>query len=131
MSVLTLTRDKWKRFKEDNNLSKSSFFKKADVGPQLDKFQKSLDACKSMPGKKSLGKCFTEAGKLEAAIEKFIKLKEAKAELDEKANKQLKAWSKELGSITKSLAKLYKASGDDLGKEDAKAMENQLSEMGL
>ncbi|AMV33500.1 hypothetical protein VN12_15340 [Pirellula sp. SH-Sr6A] len=131
MSVLTLTRDKWRKFKDENNLSKSSFFKKADVGPQLEKFQKALDACKNTPGKKSLGKCFTEADKLETAIEKFIKLKEAKAELDEKANKQLKSWSKELGSITKSLAKLYKESGEELANEDAKNMKNQLASLGL
>ncbi|XZE32885.1 hypothetical protein SH501x_003651 [Pirellulaceae bacterium SH501] len=131
MSVLTLTREKWKRFKQDNNLSKSSFFKKADVGPQLDKFQKALDSCKRTPGKKSLSKCFSEADKLEKAIDKFIKLKEAKAELDEKATKQLKAWSKELDSVTKGLAKLYKETGDDLDKQDVENMEDRFSELGL
>ena len=33
MSVMTLSRDKWKKFKEANELSKSSFFNKADVRP--------------------------------------------------------------------------------------------------
>ena len=40
MSVMTLSRDKWKKFKEANELSKSSFFNKTNVGPHIAAFKR-------------------------------------------------------------------------------------------
>ncbi len=131
MSVMTLDRDKWKKFKTANNLSKSSVFKKADVGPLIEKFQKSVNECKKNPGEKSLLKCFGAADKLERAFQKFIKLKEAKQELQEDARKQLLKWEKELDSVVKGLAKLHKGSQKDLQQGDAKNMEDTFDRLGL
>lgn len=123
MGVLTLNRDAWKKFKETNNLSKSSFFNKADVGPSIDSFQKAMDACKASPGAKTLATCVSKAVDLEKAFAKFIQLKEAKAELKEPAKKQLEAWSKELKECSTGLAKLYKSSEKDLKAGDVKNLQ--------
>ena len=42
--AFTLTRDAWKKFKEDNGLTKSSVFEMASVGPAIDGFWKAQAA---------------------------------------------------------------------------------------
>jgi hypothetical protein len=128
MSVMTLNRDKWKKFKEDNNLSKSSFFSKADVGPHIDSFQKALEACKKSPGQKSLMTCFTKADDLKKAFQKFIALKETKTELKAPAKAQLETWSKELESVVVGLAKLQKDSEKDLKAGDVTNLNKNLDQ---
>jgi hypothetical protein len=130
MSVLTLNRDQWKKFKETNNLSKSSFFNKADVGPQIDKFQKALEDCKKSPGQKSLMAAFTKAQDLQKAFNKFIDLKETKNELKPPAKTQIQTWHGELDTAVQGLAKLYKGSEKgELKAADAKNMTNTLDGM--
>ncbi|HEX4000661.1 MAG TPA: hypothetical protein VHX65_19085 [Pirellulales bacterium] len=128
MHVLTLTRDKWKTFKEKNNLSKSSFFSKADVGPHIDSFQKALEDCKKSPGQKSLMAAFSKGETLNKAFEKFIGLKEAKDELKPDAKKQLETWRGELSAMVQGLAKLYKSSEKDLQAGDTKNLNSQLDQ---
>ncbi len=130
MSVMTLNRDKWKKFKEDNNLSKSSFFNKADVGPTIDKFQKALDDCKKNPGEKSLMAAFSKAQDLQKAFNKFIELKETKQELKGPAKTQIETWHTELEEAVQGLAKLYKGAGQKpLQASDAKNMRERLDGM--
>ena len=76
-------------------------------------------------------KCFSAADKLEKAFQKFIKLKEAKQELQDDARKQLVKWEKELDTVVKGLAKLYKGSQKDLQQGDAKNMEATFDKLGL
>ena len=128
MSVMTLNRDKWKKFKEANDLSKSSFFNKADVGPHIDSFQKALEACKKSPGQKSLMTCFTKADDLNKAFKKFIALKETKAELKAPAKTQLEIWSKELDAVVVGLAKLQKDSEKDLKAGDVTNLNKSLDQ---
>jgi len=128
MSVMTLNRDKWKKFKEANDLSKSSFFNKADVGPHIDSFQKALEACKKSPGQKSLMTCFTKASDLKAAFQKFVALKETKAELKGPAKTQLEEWSKELEAVVVGLAKLQRDSEKDLKAGDVTNLNKSLDQ---
>ncbi len=131
MSSFTLTRAKWRQFKDDNNLSKSSFFKKADVGPHIDSFQKAVAAFKSKPGKKPLESCFMKAVALQKAFEKFISLKEAKAELTPAAKAQLKTWSEQVEQTSKQLASMWKAAKPQLEQLDIKNLDEKFDELGL
>ncbi len=111
MSVLDLDREKWKQFKTDNNLSKSSFFKKADVGPTIDKFQTAVERFRDSKSQKDLMSVFSKAEELQKAFAKFIQLKEAKDELSDAAKTKIKKWSGQLDNVNTALAKLSMSSG--------------------
>jgi len=129
VSVLTLDRDKWKQFKTDNNLSKSSFFKKADVGPTIDKFQDSVVAFRKSKSQKDLMSCFKRAQDLQKAFAKFIGLKEAKDELSAAAKQKIQKWSGELDNVTTALAKVYDQHKEELQANDAKQLDKTFDQL--
>lgn len=128
MGVLTLDRDKWKQFKEANGFSKSSFFKKADVGPTIDKFQTAMKKFEASKSEKDLMDAFKKAEALKAAFAKFINLKEAKAEMTAGAKQRLEKWSGELDDYVIRLAKFVKAFPAILKANDKKQMDEQLDQ---
>lgn len=129
MSVLELDRDKWKQFKTDNNLSKSSFFKKADVGPTIDKFQDAIVAYRKSKSKKDLMSAFKKAEDLQKAFAKFINLKEAKDELSTAAKQKIQKWSGQLDNVAKVLAKTYDEHKEKLEANDVKELDKTLNEI--
>jgi hypothetical protein len=129
MHVLTLNRAKWKKFKTDHNLSKSSFFAKADVGPTIEDFEKAALKFAKSVSEKDLMTLFSKCQKLQAAFKKFIALKEAKAELTPEAKKQIQAWDGELDGIATDLAKLVKDAPEMLKRGDVKQLEDNFETM--
>jgi len=129
--AFTLTRDAWKKFKTDNNLSKSSFFSKADVGPSIDAFWKAAEAFSQAKTTDSVRKLFTKAGDLDKAFGKFIGLKEAKAELKAGAKSQIEAWKRELDETQKALAVISEKYKDDLAENQKQVMLDTLRKQGL
>lgn len=129
MSVLTLDREKWKQFKTDNDLSKSSFFKKADVGPTIDKFQDAVAAYRKSKSKKDLMSAFKKAEDLQKAFAKFINLKEAKAELSATAKQKIEKWSAQLDSVATALAKIYDTQKEKLEANDLKQLDQTLDQI--
>ncbi len=129
MSVLELDRDKWKQFKTDNNLSKSSFFKKADVGPTIDKFQDAVVAFRKTKSQKDLMSAFKKAEDLQKAFAKFINLKEAKDELSAPAKQKIQKWSTQLDSVTKTLAKIHGEFEETLKANDVKELDKTLDQI--
>lgn len=126
MTVFTLSRNTWKKFKTDNDLSKSSFFKKADVGPTIEKFQSSYEKLMQSKGQKDLMTCHSRCLDLQKAFDKFIDLKEAKGELKPAAKTQLNTWKKELAGLEKLLKLLYANYKDDMAQKDKDDMIDRL-----
>jgi hypothetical protein len=129
MAVLDLTRAKWKQFKADNNLSKSSFFNKADVGPTIEEFAKALEAFKKQPSTKGLMTMSRKSTALKAAFTKFINLKEAKAELTPPAKAKIEKWKTQLDSVDVQLAQMFKKHEKVLNEGDAKILTNTLDKI--
>ena len=129
MSVLTLTRAKWKTFKTDNNLSKSSLFNKADVGPSIDAFATAYAAFKTSKGAKDLLKASGKLTDLQKAFTKFIAIKELKDEMTPQAKTQIETWHRELDGVMKSLAVIVKKHEPELKLNDAKIMNADLDKM--
>ena len=128
MSVYELDRDKWKAFKAEFNLSKSSFFNKADVGPTIDKFQSAMTTFAKSGGEKNLRAAFVKAQDLQKAFEKFIDLKEVEKELTLPAKAKIEKWHGQLNDCVKVLAQVHQKYKDDLKEEDKVNMTNTLKE---
>lgn len=128
MAVYELTREKWRDFKEENGLSKSSFFKKADVGPSIDDFQNAVLAFRQSGGKKDLEKAFRKAEALQKAFAKFIGLKEAKAELSTTAKAKIQKWIKQLDTVSTNIAVFHNEHKGELAANDAKNMQQDFKD---
>ena len=118
----TLTRANWQTFKTTNNLSKSSWFSKADVGPTIDKFHVAYAAWKKQRGLKSLMECSKRADDLKKAFEKFIALKETRNEMTPTAKTQIEAWHTQLGNLGIKLAVVFRDNEKELKEKDAELM---------
>lgn len=127
MSVYELSRAKWQLFKKDNNLSKSSVFSKADVGPHIDKFQSAVENFEKVGGKKNLTTAFKKAGDLQKAFTKFINLKEAKGELSAPAKAKITKWKSQLDTIETKLAVFHETYKDELAEVDKDNMVNDFN----
>jgi hypothetical protein len=123
MNKLSINRTQWKKFKDDNDLSKSSFFKKADVGPTIDSFQKASDKFLNTRGLKDLLALNGKARDMKKAFEKFIGLKEAKAELTATAKTQIENWLEEVTAIENWLALQYAVNEKKLKANDVVEMD--------
>ena len=99
-----LTREQWKTFKTQNNLSKS-WFSKADVGPTLDKFWIAHTACKNSPSLSTFIAFEKAAAKLRDAFRIFIELKETKNEMTQPAFKKITDWRNEIIDLVSELEK--------------------------
>jgi hypothetical protein len=122
MNKLSINRTAWKKFKDDNNLSNSSFFSKADVGPTIDSFQKASEKFLNSRGMKDLLALNGKARDMKKAFAKFIGLKEAKAELTATAKSQVEKWLQEVTDIEDWLALEY-------AKNEKKLKTNDVLEM--
>ncbi|HQV29497.1 MAG TPA: hypothetical protein PLG23_15285 [Thermoflexales bacterium] len=129
--AFTLKRDSWKTFKTQNNLSKSSWFSKADVGPTIDKFWAAKDLWDKAWGMTSLRKFFTAATNLQAAFDKFIKLKVAKGEMSETVRSQIATWKQEIDVVVRMLADANQKSQKELLEADAIRLRANLKKEGL
>jgi hypothetical protein len=129
--AFTLTRDAWKRFKADNELSKSSVFNKADVGPSIDAFWTAAQAFNRAKTTDTVRKLFTKASDLEKAFGKFIALKETKAELKPPAKNQIEKWKQELDETKTDLANIAAKYKDDLADNQKQAMLATLKSAGV
>jgi uncharacterized protein YukE len=127
----TLTRDAWKKFKEDNGLTKSSVFEMASVGPAIDGFWKAQAAMAGEWGMKSVRSFFSATDKLRKAFAKFKKIKASKHELKSGAALQIDAWDKQLEEIYQALAKVAIKEDKDLLKADAVRMRAGFKKDGL
>ena len=122
MHVTDLTREKWREFKEKNNLSKSSFFSKADVGPTIDSLQKAVTAFKGSATKRNLESVVKKAGELQKAFAKFIQLKEFKEELKDDAKARINKWSAQINDLTAQMADIYRQCKEELKENDRKEL---------
>jgi hypothetical protein len=129
--AFTLTRDAWKRFKADNELSKSSVFNKADVGPSIDAVWTAAQAFNRAKTTDTVRKLFTKASDLEKAFGKFIALKETKAELKPPAKNQIEKWKQELDETKTDLANIAAKYKDDLADNQKQAMLATLKSAGV
>jgi hypothetical protein len=127
----TLTRDAWKNFKTQNNLSKSPWYSRADVGPTIDKFWTAEQVFVDTPTMTSLKNAYAAAVNLQKAFAKFITLKEAKSELKTAAKAQIQTWSSEIDEVTEELAWGAKTYEKQLLKADAELMLKKLAKAGL
>ncbi len=127
----TLTRDAWKNFKAQNNLSKSPWYSRADVGPTIDKFWAARDIFLKAPGMESLKKFFASATNLQKAFTKFVGLKEVKGELKTPAKTQIETWKEQIDDVTKMLAIEAKRNEKQLLEADAKRLMESLKNSGL
>lgn len=129
--AFTLTRDAWKKFKEDNGLAKSSVFEMASVGPAIDGFWKAQAAMAGAWGMKSVKAFFGATDKLRKAFAKFKKIKTSKQELKQGAAGQIDTWDKQLEGIYQALAAVAIKEEADLLKADAVRMKAALKKDGL
>ena len=127
----TLTRDAWKNFKTQNNLSKSPWYSRADVGPTIDKFWAARDIFLKAPGMESLKKFFAAATNLQKAFTKFVGLKEVKGEMTNPAKAQIETWKDQIDDVTKMLAIEAKRNAKQLLEADAKRLMENLKNSGL
>ena len=125
----TLTRDAWKKFKTDNDLSKSSIFNKADVGPHIDSLWKANEQYKRDKGWKAVITLITKLTDLQKAFTKFIALKEAKDELSAAAKGQIQTWHKQLDDAVSGLRDYAGKNEDQLRQKDLNVLDRQLNEM--
>jgi hypothetical protein len=129
--AFTLTRDAWKKFKTDNDLSKSSIFSRADVGPTIDKFWEAANAFSTAKTTDTVRKLFTKCTDLEKAFDKFIALKEIKNELKAPAKAKIEAWKKELEQTKTALATIADKYKDDLAENQKAVMIAILEKQGI
>ena len=127
----TLTRDAWKKFKADNNLSKSSVFNKADVGPHIDSLWKACEQYSRAKGWQTFTPLVKKLIDLQTAFAKFIALKEAKDELTAAAKSQIQTWQKQLNDAVFELRNIAGKKENELKQEDVNALDHQLKECGL
>ena len=127
----TLTRDAWKKFKTDNNLSKSKAFNKADVGPHIDSLWKACEQYSKAKGWQTFRPLVTKLTDLQKAFAKFIALKEAMGELTPTAKNQIQTWQKQVNDAVFALAKLAGEGENQLRAEDVNALDRRLSEIGI
>ena len=100
-----LTREQWRTFKTTNNLSKSPWYSKADVGPTIEKFWVAHTACKNSPSLSTFMAFEEAATKLRDAFRKFTELKEAKKELTQPAFEKITDWRNEIIDLVSELEK--------------------------
>jgi len=129
----TLTRDAWKKFKADNNLSKSSAFSRADVGPHIDSLSKAYEQYKSEGGFKNIMSVISKLTDLDKAFAKFIALKETKEELipDGEAKKQIETWQGQLKAAKDALSEFARISEGALQQKDVENFKARLDHIGL
>ena len=128
MAVLDLDRAKWQTFKTTNNLSKSSFFNKADVGPNIDAFQKAVAEYRTAKSEKSLMKVFGKATDLQKAFKKFLDIKEGKNELTNDSRAKIEKWASQLDTVQKTLAVTHEKFEAKLKQGDYDEMDKTLKE---
>src|SRR5262245_51991975 len=129
--AFTLTRDAWKKFKADNNLSKSSVFNKADVGPHIDSLWKACEQYARAKGWQSFLPLVRKLLELQKAFGKFIALKEAKDELTPAAKSQIQTWQKQVNDAVFELAKIGGQDENKLKEKDVKDLDGVLSNCGF
>jgi hypothetical protein len=129
--AFTLTRDAWKKFKTDNNLSKSSAFNKADVGPHIDSLWKACEQYSREKGWKAFRPLVTKLTDLQKAFIKFIALKEAKEELTPAAKNQIQTWQKQLNDAVFALREHAATQENELREVDVNALDRQLNQAGI
>jgi hypothetical protein len=129
VSVYELSRKKWQEFKKTHDLPKSTVFKKADVGPTIDKFQVAVQNFTKVGGQKNLIAAFKKAEDLKKAFEKFINQKEAKDQLPKAAKDKITKWQGQLENVRTGLAQYQAAYKDDLKDEDKDIMVNDINKM--
>jgi hypothetical protein len=127
----TLTRDAWKKFKADNNLSKSSVFSKADVGPHIDSLSKAYEQYKKEGGFKNIMSVISKLTDLDKAFAKFIALKETKDELKPDAKKQIETWQSQLKAAVAALSEFARISENALQQKDVENFQARLDHIGL
>jgi len=129
---LNLTRQQWQKFKEDNNLSSGSFFKKANVGPLVDAFHEAGKRWEAEDGMSSDGKKFLKAmEKLNKAFSKFIKNNEVKGQLSREAFQQIRNWMKDVGDVYDQVEDFMRLHAQNKGDKarDAQIMSKKLDKM--
>jgi hypothetical protein len=124
--MFDLNREKWGIFKRKHNLSKSSIFNRADVGPHIDRFETALATFNLSKSKQDLGTAFKRLEELEKAFDKFMDLKKAKLELSTDAETQIKAWKKQLDELKTNLRNIYQAFPKRLEAADRKQLDAKL-----
>jgi hypothetical protein len=127
----TLTRDAWKKFKTDNNLSKSSVFNKADVGPHIDSLWKACEQYSRMKGWETFRPLVTKLTDLQKAFGKFIALKEAKEELSADAKRQIQTWQAQLEGAAAELRKIAAEDENKLRQKDVHELDGVLNKCGF
>jgi hypothetical protein len=126
-----LTRETWQLFKKNNDISKSSAFNRADVGPHIDSFWKARDQYKAAKTWTNINTLIKKLTDLQAAFAKFRDLKEAKGQLNDVARAQLTKWHDQLEEAVAKLRLKKTESTGELKAEDARDMDGKLTECGI
>jgi hypothetical protein len=126
MKVLKLTRGKWRTFKTQNQLSKSSFFNKADVGPSVEAFANAYANFKKTRSMNDLLKASSKLTDLQKAFTKFLAIKEVKQELTAGSRLQIETWKDQLDDVMKEMALYLQNNEAKLKKNDKKGLDNTL-----
>jgi hypothetical protein len=124
-----LDRNEWGIFKRRYQLSKSSIFNRADVGPHIEEFQTALAAYKQSHSGKDLLRAHKRLEALRRAFDKFIELKQGKLELTTEAKDKIDEWKKQLDAVEKDLATQCIKHPDKLKQADCKQMDGTLKKM--
>ena len=128
-----LRREAWRDFKTHNNLSKSSIFNKADVGPHIDAWWSAYDQYKKSKNWKTFRPLVTKLTDLQKAFTKFIALKEAMDEFRDhpEAKQQILTWQEEVDEAIEKFRAKGLTDESKLRTKGVKDLDDVLSDCGI